>query len=129
MNRYYSRMRPLCPGTFPTSGAQNILNYEDRMYVEEIGCKAWGYVEYNRELSQEEIDAYELIPADLKPFWVVVSSYYNDGRTNANIVDKVLRRSKPEIVIRSTPRKDVYIDYFDSIEEAEQFCESNVKRS
>lgn len=121
MNRYYSRMRPLGPGTFPTSGAQNILNYDDRTYVEEIGCEALGYVEYDRELSQEEIDAYELIPVDLKPFWVVVSSYYNDGRSIANIVDIIYRRSRPELVMRSTSREDVYIDYFESFDEARRY--------
>ena len=125
MFRYYSRMRPLGPGTFPWTGVRNVFNFDDRTYVEEVGCEVWGYVEYDRELTKEEIDAYELVSSNLKPFWVVVSSYYNDGRTNVNIVDKIFRRSKPERVMKSTPRKDVYIDYFASIEDAEQFLKDN----
>lgn len=40
-----------------------IHNFSRREYVPEIGRQAWGYVEYDRPLENEDIDGYELIPA------------------------------------------------------------------
>lgn len=63
MNRYYSIHRPVGPGTFPKAGAQEIHNYDDRTYVAEIGREAWGYIEYDRELTEKEMEGYELMKA------------------------------------------------------------------
>ena len=61
MNRYYSKSRPVAPGTYPVNGAKKIHNYDSRIYVEGAGCEVWGYVEYERELTPEEIRNYELV--------------------------------------------------------------------
>lgn len=62
MKKYYSVMRPVSIGTFPREGADEIVNFDNRTYCPEINCEAWGYIEYNRELSEEEVAEYELIP-------------------------------------------------------------------
>lgn len=40
-----------------------IHNFNERKYVGEIGRLAWGYIEYDKPLENEDIDGYELIPA------------------------------------------------------------------
>lgn len=60
--KYYCIMRPPAPGTIP-KGAIEIRMYNERRYIAEIERMAWGWVEYDRELSYEEIHSYELIAA------------------------------------------------------------------
>lgn len=62
MYRYYCIMRPPMIGGVPDSSAlQYAMCFEERRYIPEIDRMAWGWVEYDRELSYEEIHAYELI--------------------------------------------------------------------
>lgn len=64
--KYYSIERPIGPGTYPRGGLIGFENFaEGRRYCEEIGRKAWGVLEYSRELSYKEMSDYELI---LSPF-------------------------------------------------------------
>lgn len=55
-------MRPVSIGTFPREGVEEIVNFGNRTYCQEINREAWGYIEYDRELSEEEVAEYELIP-------------------------------------------------------------------
>lgn len=66
--RYYSTQRPLMPGSCPRAGVQEVVNYDEKKFCEEIGMDAWGFVEYTRELTKQEVDDYELTPAGLKKF-------------------------------------------------------------
>lgn len=59
--RYYSTRRPLTLGAFPGK-ALEIVNYDERTYVEKIGREAWGHVEYASPLAPETAKAYELTP-------------------------------------------------------------------
>ena len=66
--RYYSTQRPVGPGTYPKpadNAVAEILNFDDRQAVEEGKLQAWGYVEYEKPLSAEDMHNYELscIPA------------------------------------------------------------------
>ena len=66
MYRYYSILRPIAPGTFPKPIDNPILNikdFETRSYVGKIGREAWGYLEYEKPLTDEQIEAYELVAA------------------------------------------------------------------
>lgn len=63
MKRYYSIMRPVSIGTYPKNGAEEIVNFDHRQFCPEINHEAWGYIEYSRELSEEEVADYELMPA------------------------------------------------------------------
>lgn len=60
MNRYYLTERPPMPGTIPR-GCINIMDFGRKKYVQEIDREAWGWVEYEWKLTQEEISNYELI--------------------------------------------------------------------
>lgn len=60
---YYLTQRPPMPGAFPKPAGNKILDvvsFDDRTYIEEIGKDAWGYVTYSEPLSQQDIDDYEL---------------------------------------------------------------------
>ena len=64
--KYYSTQRPVSAGTYPKpkdNPAMLIHNFNERQYVTEIGRLAWGYIEYDKPLENEDIDGYELIPA------------------------------------------------------------------
>lgn len=60
MRKYYSLMRPVSIGTYPKEGAVNIVNFDTRMYIPALAKMAWGYIEYNRDLSDKEAADYEL---------------------------------------------------------------------
>lgn len=58
--RYYTTQRPPMMGCIP-KGASEIAFFDDRIFVADIGREAWGYAEYERKLSAEEIADYELV--------------------------------------------------------------------
>lgn len=59
--RYYSTQRPLGPGTFPKQdGSETVTNFDGKIYCEEIGRDAWGFVEYKTPISEEAARSYEL---------------------------------------------------------------------
>ena len=63
--KYYSTQRPITPGNYPKSPFKevlNIVNFDSRMYCEEIGQEAWGYIEYKAPLHPKDAMEYELMP-------------------------------------------------------------------
>lgn len=66
MYRYYSIEHPVMPGTFPKpidNPVLSIENFEVRSYVGKIGREAWGFVEYEKPLTEKQIEAFELVAA------------------------------------------------------------------
>lgn len=55
--RYYMTQRPPGPGCQPAKGMINADFNTGRME----GHRIWGYVEYDRQLTSEEINDYELM--------------------------------------------------------------------
>ena len=122
--RYYSTHRPVGPGTYP--GGYDIAelnNFDERTFCEEIGREAWGYIDVNGEFTEREAASYELVPAGMKPYWCVVRAVYDDGRVTSSIVDCKEFCEKPEPREKSLRCKVVYMEWFDSREEAEAFVE------
>lgn len=60
MYRYYLTQRGPGPGCQP-KGANWTGDYAIKKFVEEIGRKAWGYAEYDRQLTAKQIEEYELV--------------------------------------------------------------------
>lgn len=56
--RYMTTQRPPGPGAVPR-GAVNVESFDDKT------DGAWGYVEYSKPLTQEQIDDYELTPSEV----------------------------------------------------------------
>lgn len=61
--RYYSTQRPIAPGTTLKEGCVGVVNFDEKIYVPKIKREAWGFVDYDRPLTKEEIKEYELCPA------------------------------------------------------------------
>lgn len=119
--RYYSTQRPVTPGSYPKDGATYIENYSQPNFFHEIGMAAWGFIDYDRELTAEEAAQWELTPEGMKTWWGVVTTFDNNGRVTAAVTRTVRATEKPERSFTETKRKDIYLDWFDSQEEAEEF--------
>jgi len=62
-HKYYSKMRPISPGTFPNTQGNKpieVVNFSDRQFVENDSFMAWGYLVYANALTNEQIYEYEL---------------------------------------------------------------------
>ena len=122
--RYYSTQRPVTPGSYPRNySVKAIHNFEQKTFCEEIGCEAWGYIEFTACIPEAEAERWELTIAGKKTYWGVTTTVYDDGRIAANITNTVEAACKPENKFRSTLRKDIYIDWFDSHDAAVRFVE------
>lgn len=120
--RYYSTQRPVLPGCYPKKAAvEEIHNFDAKIFCDEIGREAWGYIDYMKPLTNAEAESYELVPGWMKPYWCVTTSVNNRGRVVANITNRIEAICKPENTFTSTSRRDVYNDWFGSLEEAEAF--------
>lgn len=60
--RYFSTERPVAPGTFPKKPGCEISNYPQKFYIDGMGFSAWGHIDYDEPLTDEEISQYELRP-------------------------------------------------------------------
>lgn len=45
LHKYYSILRPVMPGSYPNHDVVQVVNFDDRMYCEDIGEKAWELVQ------------------------------------------------------------------------------------
>ena len=54
------------PGSYPKEQVDCIVNFPDRVYCEEIGREAWGYIDYRRPLTARQIEDYELVEGNKK---------------------------------------------------------------
>lgn len=67
--RYYSTQRPVMPGSYPKPGnnkVEEICNFDNKTYSEEIQTNAWGYIEYEKPLGHFDIVGYELVAVKTK---------------------------------------------------------------
>ena len=66
--RYFSTQRPLTPGAFPKPSdnrviaVENFDTYDGRMFCPAVSRLAYGYVDYEKPLTEEQSSDYELIP-------------------------------------------------------------------
>ena len=66
--KYYSIRRPILPGGYPEKElVEKIVNFDTRIYCQEIDGLAWGYVEYEKPLSTVMAADCELTPACVPP--------------------------------------------------------------
>lgn len=63
MYKYYLTARPRSIGTQP-EGYKDWEDYDDRKYIPEIEHRAWGWILYEKRLTQDEVKRYELIDAN-----------------------------------------------------------------
>jgi len=66
--KYYSVHRPIYIGTIPRSPKpENIVNYDNRVFVENGSFPAWGHLIYKEPLTEKQISDYELRAAPANP--------------------------------------------------------------
>ena len=65
--RYYLTQRPPAPGAIPR-GSKNTVSFDTKQEVD--GLEVWGYVEYDKPLTEQQISDYELteLTDDLKDY-------------------------------------------------------------
>lgn len=56
--KYYSILRPVSIGTHPKNGMMDFINYDTRAEIN--GHMAWAELYYNRELTQKELEDFEM---------------------------------------------------------------------
>lgn len=61
--RYYLTQRPPSPGAFPGKPVR-VVSFDSKKHVEAIGCRAWGWVEYDEPLTEKQVSDYELVGSD-----------------------------------------------------------------
>lgn len=119
--KYYSVARPIMPGSYPnTARVVEVKNFDAPTFCPELGQKVWGVIEVEKALSAEDASAYELTANEKKQFWAVTTSFDDNGNVVSAITDTVWAVVKPENSYLSTKRKDIYVDYFESREKADQ---------
>ena len=60
MYKYYLTERG--PGPFcQPKECSSTKDFNEKKYIEEVGCKAWGYANYENPLTEKEINDYELV--------------------------------------------------------------------
>lgn len=57
--KYYSLLRPVSIGTHPKNGMEDFINYNTKTEVN--GRMVWAELYYNRELTQKELEDFEMI--------------------------------------------------------------------
>ena len=124
MFRYYSAQRPVAPGTFPKDGCISVHNYDERQHVEAIGREAWGYIEYDRQLTGKEVESYELIPHGVKTWYAVMITRWNEGscmkgEVQARIMDSRVQTEQPEGREATMKTRKVAVVWYDGLETAE----------
>lgn len=80
--RYYSTQRPVAPGTYPKpqgNPVKDAYNFINPIYCKEIDREAWGYIEYEQPLTEEEAEHWELTPEGVLWFPVTASSRKHGG--------------------------------------------------
>ena len=64
MATYYVTQRPAGLGAVPKRGLVDVLALDPRVIIPKIGRGAYSKVTYNRELTREEVEQYELTPCE-----------------------------------------------------------------
>lgn len=61
----------------------------------------------------------------MKTYYCVTTSFDDKGKVTANITNVIEAEEKPENTFKSTSRKDIYNDWFESEKEAKEFVEQS----
>lgn len=62
----------------------------------------------------------------MKKYYGVITTFDDYGKVTANLIDVKESDKKPENEFKSTKQKDIYIDWFESLQRANQFIEQSL---
>ncbi len=121
--KYYSIHRPVAPGSFPKpegNAVVGITNFDGPTECKDIGRTAWGWVEYEQPLSEEEAKRWELVPEGILWYPVTVSSRKHGGGLRVFSGQVVRAVQRPEDTKGDTKKMQCKTRYFSSWEEAQR---------
>lgn len=125
--KYYSLQRPVDIGTVPNSKENpivNVFNYDCKTEVDDYPGKVWGYVEYDKPLTEEEMDDYELDIAGQRLWFPVVVRTDNETlKSKAHHGTPRLSIERPQEEERRGKKAIVTRMWFCSKEFADKFIE------
>lgn len=122
MNKYYSTQRPVGLGTYPRDAKVIMIeNFDEKTYCPEIEAEAWGLLTTAEPINDADVEAYELTPADAVLWYCVSTSVYDSGKVTAHIVDSKKAVKQPENTGKTYRNRDIYIDWFRSRKEADDY--------
>lgn len=99
---YYMTERPFGPGCQPKLGLVDAESYDEKTFVDEIGREAWSKLVYDRELSEDEVNGYELTPAEQKLF--LGYARFEDGKTLCHAKGTLSVVKESERLVRETSK-------------------------
>lgn len=117
---HYMTQRPFSIGAQPKEGLVEVEDFDGKKYIEDIDRRAWSRIVYDRELTEQEIEQYELVPAEPKLYFGYVG--YADGSTmcHAKGTPAEVRASEERIKatskvrVRGFKRNEVSREFFEA---------------
>lgn len=102
--KYFSKLHPIIANNIP-KGWNDIVNFDVPKKIKELDIKAYGVVEYEQPLTEEEIQRYELISEKAEYYICLMTIEYSSGEITRNIKEVRLCESKPEDEIQGKKNK------------------------
>ena len=119
--KYYSTQRPIGPGTYPRQyGIEEIHNFDSRVFCEDIGRRAWGFLITEKEIPESELDEWELVSGERRTWWRV-SVTAGDEDVSAAVTGTKESVKRPEAEEEEKDGRTVFHEWFGSRKEAEDY--------
>jgi len=125
--KYFSTHRPIGPGSVPKPEGNkilNVVNFGERIFCQEIGWKAWGYIEYERPLSDKDAKDYELFADGGLWYPVTVTSLKRGGGIKVTSGQVVCALQRPGDEKGETAKTEYKTRYFNSQDEAQRIVDT-----
>ena len=119
---YYMTQRPFSIGAQPKEGLVEVEDFDSKKYIEDIDRRAWSRIVYDRELTEQEIEQYELVPAEPKLYFGYVK--YADGSTMCHAKGTMDEVRASEIIVKATSK--VRVCGFKRNEVSREFFEAHM---
>lgn len=119
---YYMTQRPFSIGAQPKDGLVEAEDFDGKKYIEDIDSRAWSRIVYDRELTEQEIYQYELVPAEPKLYFGYVR--YADGSTMCHAKGTLAEVRASEERIKATSK--VRVRGFKRNEVSREFFEAHM---
>lgn len=123
--RYYCVKHNINQGDYPRKHlVDEIKNFDEPMFIEELGRKALAYIDYAIPLTREEAMVYDLIEPEHKNFWCVMTTYDDDGNVLSSMVNVAQAEKKPQDHVLTSRDEKMSVKWFDTRLEAQAFANS-----
>lgn len=117
---YYMTQRPFSIGAQPNEGFVEAEDFDGKKHIEDIDREAWSRIVHDRELTEQEIEQYEPVPAEPKLYFGHVK--YADGSTMCHAKGTLAEvraseervRATSKVRVRGFKRNEVSREFFEA---------------